>query len=151
MPDRGFELQTDIEIERPEADVFALLADTRGFRALDSALVEVEPEGPLAPGMTGRFLHRRAGLPARTTWQVLTFTPPSRLVVELHGMGYAMTESVDIEGSLLRTHVRFTERVWSTSFAGRLLVALSGGVMRRDLRTRAGLLKLVLEDPEPVR
>ena len=145
----GFELETEIDVERQQGDVFAFLADTRGFRAVDSALVEVEPEGPLAPGLTGRFLHRRGGFPARTTWRVTTLEAPSRLVVELHGMGYAMTEALDLEDSIIGTRVRFTERVWPTSFAGRLMVALSGGIMRRDLRARAGLLKAVLENPEP--
>jgi hypothetical protein len=147
-PSGGFELRTEIEIKRQQADVFTFLADTRGYRAVDSALVEVEPEGPLAEGMTGRFLHRRAGLPARTTWRVLTLEAPSRLVVELRGMGYAMTEALEVEGTPLGTRARFLERVWPTSLAGRLMVALSGGIMRRDLRARASLLKAVLEDVE---
>jgi len=145
VPAGGFELRTDVDIERPPAAVFALLADTRWFRALDSALVEVEPEGPLAHGLTGRFLHRRAGLPARTTWQVLTLEAPSRLVVEVRGMGYAMTEALDLEGNALGTRARFRERVWPTSFAGRVLVALSGGIMRRDLRARSARLKALVE------
>jgi Polyketide cyclase / dehydrase and lipid transport len=147
----GFEIETVLDIERGPDGVFAFLADTRSFPALDPALVEVEPEGPLIRGMTGRFLHRRAGFPARTTWQVLTLDAPSRLVVELHGLGYAMTEALELEGSPLGTRVRFTERVWPTSFAGRLMVALSGGIMRRDLRARAARLKAVLEAPESAR
>jgi hypothetical protein len=147
--DRGFELETNVDLERPPEDVYALLADTRSFQALDAALVEVEPEGPLSLGLTGRFLHRRAGLPARTTWRVTALDAPSRLVVELRGMGYQMTEAIDLEGSAFGTRVRLTERVWPTSFAGRILVALSGGIMRRDLRARAALLKALTEAGAP--
>ncbi len=145
----GFQLETEVDIERQREDVFAFLADTGSFRALDAALVEVEPVGPLALGMTGRFLHRRGGFPARTTWRVTTLEAPNRLVVELRGMGYAMTEALDVEETGAGTRARFTERVWPTSLAGRLMVRLSGGIMRRDLRARAALLKQVLERATP--
>jgi hypothetical protein len=70
---------------------------------------------------------------------------PRSLVVEIHGMGYAMTEAATLEAFDGGTRATFVDRVWPTSFPGRLLVALSGGVMRRDLRTRAGRLKAALE------
>ena len=60
-------------------------------------------------------------------------------------MGYAMTEALELEGNGLGTRARIVERVWPTSLAGRLLVAMSGGVMRRDLAKRRALLKAVLE------
>jgi len=146
----GFRLETVVDIGREPDDVFAFISDTRGFRALDPALVEVSPEGPLAAGMTGRFLHRRGGFPARTTWEVTRLDPPSRVAVELQGMGYRMTEDVELERAPVGTRAMFVERVWSTSLAGRLLVSLAGGVMRRDLRARAALLKVVLEKAGPV-
>jgi polyketide cyclase/dehydrase/lipid transport protein len=149
-PTDGFELETVIDIERSPDEVFAFIADTRGFRALDPALVEVEPEGRLASGMTGRFLHRRAGLPARTTWRVIRLDTPTSLGVELRGMGYGMTEEIELERTPLGTRARFVERVWPTSLAGRLMVAVAGGIMRRDLRVRSALLKVVLEREEPV-
>jgi polyketide cyclase/dehydrase/lipid transport protein len=145
QPSGGFDLETYVDLERAPEDVYAFLADTRSFRALDAALVEVEPEGPLSLGLTGRFLHRRGGLPARTMWRVTALDAPSRLVVELRGMGYQMTEAIELERSPLGTRARFVERIWPTSLAGRLLVALSAGVMRRDLAKRRALLKTVVE------
>jgi hypothetical protein len=145
VPDGGFELEDEVDIERPQGDVFAFLADTRSFRALDSALIEVEPEGPLTLGLSGRFFHRRGGLPARTTWRVIALDAPSRISVEVRGMGYAMTEAIELEDNGPGTRARFVERVWPTSLAGRLLVAISRGVMRRDLAKRRELLKAVLE------
>jgi hypothetical protein len=144
----GFELRTDLEIARPASDVFAVMADTRTFRALDPALVEVEPEGPLSSGLSGRFPHRRGGFAARTTWRVTDFTSPRRLVVEIQGSGYAMTEDVTLEERSGSTRARFVERVWPTSLAGRVLLALSGSIMRRDLAKRAALLKSTLEQSE---
>jgi hypothetical protein len=144
-PAGGFELKDEVDIARAPVDVFAFLADTGSFRALDSALVEVEPEGPLTLGLTGRFFHRRGGLPARTTWRVIALEAPSRIAVEVRGMGYAMTETLELEGHGAGTRARFVERVWPTRLAGRLLVAISGGVMRRDLAKRRELLKAVLE------
>jgi hypothetical protein len=76
---------------------------------------------------------------------VTALDAPSRLVVELRGMGYQMTEAIELESSPLGTRARFVERVWPTSLAGRLMVALSGGVMRRDLAKRRALLKTVVE------
>ena len=141
----GFELRSVVEVSRPPTEVFGFLADTRGFKALDAALVEVEPQGPLAEGGTGRFLHRRGGFPARTTWRVLHLEPPRRLSVEIRGIGYAMTETIELEATTTGTRATLLERVWPTSLGGRILVALSGGVMRRDLRARAALVRTVLE------
>ena len=97
--------------------------------------------------MTGRFLHRRIGLPARSTWHVTELDAPRRLRVEIRGMGYGMTEEADLEATPSGTRVRFVDRVWPTSLAGRVMVALSGGIMRRDLRERAARLKAVLDQP----
>ena len=141
----GFDLETVLEISRPTTEVFDFLADTANFKALDAALEEVEPHGRLVEGGNGRFLHRRNGFPARTTWRVLRLEAPRLLSVEVRGMGYAMTERIELEGTPTGTRARFAERVWPTSVAGRLLVALSGGIMRRDLRARADLAKSVLE------
>ena len=142
---RGFEIESTLDIAQPPNEIFDFPADTRSFKAVDALLIEIEPEGRLAAGMTGRFLHRRGGLPARTTWRVTELDPPRRLSVEIHGMGYAMTENVDLEPTANGTRARFVEHVWPTSLRGRLLVALTSAIMRRDLRARADRLKAVLE------
>ena len=143
----GFAIESELDIGRAPAEVFDYLADTSSFKALDKALVEFEPQGRFTVGMKGRFLHRRSGLPARSTWRVTALDAPRRISVEMQGMGYAMTEEVDLEPSGTGTRARFVDRVWPTSLPGRLMVALSGGIMRRDLRARADRLKAVLEGP----
>lgn len=143
----GFAIESALELTRRPDEVFAYLADTRSFKEVDAALIEFEPQGKLEHGMTGRFLHRRHGLPARSRWQVIELDAPRRLSVEIRGMGYGMTEEADIEASPAGTRVRFVDRVWPTSLAGRVMVALSGGIMRRDLRARAERLRALLEQP----
>jgi hypothetical protein len=141
----SLEVRSDLRIARSRSDVFAFLTDTTSFPILDRALVDYSPRGLLSPGLTGTFAHRRAGMTARTTWRVEELEPPARLRVSIRGMGYAMEESADLVADGSGTRVVFIDRVWPTSLYGRLLVALSGGIMRRDLRDRAMRLKSILE------
>jgi hypothetical protein len=122
-----------------------MLIDPNHFRAIDPAMLEFGPPGPLSPGSEGWSKHRRGGMTARTTYRVTAFDAPSRLEVAISGMGYAMTESAELEAIPAGTRARFVDRVWPTALPGRLLVALSGGIMRRDLRARATRLKALLE------
>jgi hypothetical protein len=145
MPDAAIEVSTELDVRRAQAEVFAFLVDTESFRQVDEALVDYGPVGQLAPGMSGWFKHRRGVMTARTTWTVTDFEVPSRVVVAIKGMGYAMTETARLEATPGGTHVTFVDRVWPTSLPGRLLVALSGGIMRRDLAKRARLMQAVLQ------
>ena len=145
--DGGFELDIDLEIGRAPGDVFAFLTSAEGLRAVDPALVDYGPPGPLTAGGQGWFKHRRGGMTANTTWRVTAFEAPTRLGVAISGMGYAMTESAELEATPMGTRARFVDRVWPTSLPGRLLVALSSGIMRRDLRARADRLRRLLEGP----
>ena len=145
MPRGGFELEFESDIARPPGDVFDLIADPASFKRVDPAMVDFGLSGPLAAGSTGWFRHRRGGMTARTTFKVTEFDPPHRFVVEIAGMGYGMTEAAILEATVDGTHARFVDRVWPTSLPGRVLVALSGGIMRRDLRARAARLGQILE------
>jgi hypothetical protein len=125
--------------------VFAYLADTASFPAVDRALIDYQPRGVLSEGLAGTFTHRRGGMTARTTWRVEWLEPPSRLRVSIQGMGYGMESSVELAEDGEGTLARFVDSVWPTSLPGRVLVALSGAIMRRDLRARAARLKTILE------
>jgi hypothetical protein len=145
VPDRGFSLSTELDIAHAPEGVFAFLTDIDSFRVLDPALLECEPTGRLTQGLTGTFTHRRGGMRALSTWRVTEFVPPDVLEVAIRGAGYEMTERASLEATGMGTRATFVDRVWPTSLAGRVLVALSGGIMRRDLRARAGRLKAILE------
>jgi hypothetical protein len=145
VPDGGFELSFELEIARGPGAVFAFLTSPEGLRAVDPALVDYGPPGPITAGGKGWFKHRRGGMTAKTTWEVTEFEVATRLEVAISGMGYAMTESAALEATPTGTRARFVDRVWPTSLPGRILVALSGGIMRRDLRDRSARLKVLLE------
>jgi carbon monoxide dehydrogenase subunit G len=145
VPDGGFELTYELELRRSPDAVFALLADPESFRAVDPAMLDYGPSGPLTAGGEGWFRHRRGVMTARTTWRVTELDPPRRLEVAISGSGYEMTESAQLEATKSGTRATFIDRVWPTTLPGRLLVALSSGIMRRDLRARAQRLRAMLE------
>jgi hypothetical protein len=60
----GFAIESELDIGRPQAEVFEYLADTDSFTALDKALVEFEPQGPVH-GRHERPLSPPAERPAR--------------------------------------------------------------------------------------
>jgi uncharacterized protein YndB with AHSA1/START domain len=138
------ELRFELAISRPPEDVFAFLTDTANFPVVDRALIDYAPRGRLSLGLTGTFSHRRGAMTARTKWRVDEYEAPTRLRVSVQGMGYAMDETAELVAVDGGTRVTFHERVWPTSLAGRLLVALSGGIMRRDLAKRSALLEAAL-------
>jgi hypothetical protein len=145
LPDGGFELTFELDVARSPEAVFSLLTDPAHFRAIDPAILDFGPQGPLTAGSEGWFKHRRGGMTARTTYRVSDFDAPDRLEVAIWGMGYAMTEAAELRPTPNGTRARFIDRVWPTTLPGRILVALSGGIMRRDLRDRAARLKALLE------
>ena len=138
------EIRNELHVGRSPADVFRFLADTDTFSLVDPALLSYTPSGVLSLGLTGTFTHRRGGMTARTTWRVDELEAPTRLRVTIRGLGYEMDETADLEADGEGTHVTFVDRVWPTSLPGRLMVALSGGIMRRDLEARAARMKALL-------
>jgi carbon monoxide dehydrogenase subunit G len=149
-PREGFRIESTFQIDRPPAEVFAFLADSANIRAVDPALVDFSPTGQLSSSSHGTMAHRRGWMVARTTWTVTERDDPRSLVVEIHGAGYGMTEAAILEPADGGTRATFVDTVWPTSLAGRLLVALSSGIMRRDLRDRAERLRAALEQPGDV-
>jgi hypothetical protein len=145
----GFAVERVLDIDRAPSDVFDFLADTASFPAVDLALVDYQPRGRLVEGLEGTFTHRRGGMTARTTWRVEELVAPTRLRVSIAGLGYGMESLAELardgDGEGEGTVARFVDAVWPTNLYGRVLVALSGGIMRRDLRARADRLKAILE------
>ena len=151
MPDdrrrraQPMEIRYEVAIAAPRERVFEFLADTRNFPVVDRALVEFEPHQRMVLGLEGTFVHRRGGMKARTTWHVAELETPSRIRVGVSGAGYEMEETANLATTDAGTIAAFVDSVWATSLAGRLMVALSGRIMRRDLEQRAALLKAALE------
>ena len=139
------EIRHEIEVARPPEDVFDFLTDTANFPVVDLALVSYEPTGVMTVGLHGTFVHRRSGITARSTWEVMELVRPARILVSTWGTGYALDELVTLTATVGGTRATVVDTVRPTSFAGRFMVSLSGGIMRRDLDRRARLLKAALE------
>jgi hypothetical protein len=139
------QVRHEIEVARPPEVVFDFLIDTDSFPVVDRALVSYTPHGLMRVGLSGTFVHRRGGMTARTTWKVEELERPSHLRVAVRGMGYEMDEEATLVATDSGTHATFIDTVRPTSIPGRVMVALSTGIMRRDLNKRAALLKSTLE------
>lgn len=142
-------IQTEIDIARPPGDVFAFLVDQASWAMVDDALVSFEPHAELARGLTGTFSHRRAGMVAATTWEIVELLPGARLEVRVVGKGYELRETAILALNPLGTHATFIDALRPTSLFGRVFVALSGGFVRRDLQSRAAKAKSLLEGTAP--
>jgi Polyketide cyclase / dehydrase and lipid transport len=138
-------IRHEIEVARPPQAVFDFLVDTDSFPIVDRALVSFEPRGLMRVGLRGTFVHRRGGMTARSSWEVAELERPSRIRVAVRGLGYEMDEIATLSASGAGTLATFVDEVRPTSFAGTIMVALSGGIMRRDLERRTRLLKAALE------
>lgn len=132
-------------VAAPPQDVFEALADPATWFIIDPTLVDVNPRERLALGTTGTMRNRRGGLTATVTWTTTELVPGARLVQHTKGFGYELTESVTLAVDALGTQVTVVDSVIATSFAGRLMVAMSRGILERDLRARFSRLKALLE------
>jgi hypothetical protein len=142
------EIRHDVDVARSPEAVFDFLTDTASFAVLDQALVSFDPPGRMRVGTGGTFVHRRSGFTARSTWEVRELDRPSRIHVTIHGAGYILDESATLARTSTGTHAAFLDTVQATSWPGRLMVALAGGIMRRDLERRAERLRAVLESAD---
>ena len=139
-------IQADVSVARSPQDVFAALADPTTWFAIDPTLVEVTPRGPVALGAGGTMRNRRGpGMTATVTWRTTAFEPGVRLTQYLVGMGYELWETVELTPEADGTHLKVVDTLAPTSLAGRVMVALSRGIMERDATARCARLKALLE------
>ncbi len=135
-----------LDIARPSERVYAVLVDQDTWAALDPTLMDVTPRGSLAVGMSGTMTRRVAGRRVTNGWIVLELEPGRRVGMRLTGAGYELIEETTLEGTSGGTRATTADTLRHTSVGGRLLVAVSGPFIRRDLRKRNKRLKALLED-----
>ena len=80
-----------------------------------------------------------------TAWENTRYEPGACLEMLIRGMGYELTETVDFAAIPTGTTVTVVDDLIPTSFVGRVMVAMSGGIIERDLTARLGRLKAMLE------
>ena len=139
-------VERHIEIARPPDAVFDVLADPTTWATHDPALLEVQPRDRITPGATGT-MRRRAGpgMKVTTAWENTRYEPGACLEMLVRGMGYELTETVDFAPTPTGTTVTVVDDLVPTSIVGRVMVAMSGGIIERDLTARLGRLKAMLE------
>ena len=126
--------------------VFEFLAEPKRWSEYDPTLVEATPSDRLVVGATGIIRNRVGpGMTAKATWTTTEFEPPTRVTQRLRGKGYELTEAVQLTAVDGGTELHDVITLLPTSLGGRLFVALSRGIVTRDLRRRSGRLKALLE------
>ncbi len=133
------------DIARPPERVYAVLIDQNAWAALDPPLVDFAPRGPLAVGMTGTMTRKVAGRRITDGWTVLELEPGTRFAMRVTGAGYELIETITLEATAGGTRATTVDTYRHTSLGGRLLIAVSGPFIRRDLRERHKRLKALLE------
>jgi uncharacterized protein YndB with AHSA1/START domain len=130
---------------QPKA-VFEYLADPTRWSEYDPSLVEVTPTEPLHVGSAGIVRNRRGpGLTAKISWRTTELEPPVRIAQYMRGVGYELTEAVSLTAADGGTDMHVIDTLLPTSLGGRVFVAMSRGIMERDLRARSQRLKALLE------
>lgn len=98
-------IEHTIEIDRPPADVWAVLEDVRRLPELSRSTVSVSdaPERLTAPGDRFRQVVKAVGKRFDSEWEVLELVPERRLVIEGsigYGVTYRLLESIEpLDGS----------------------------------------------------
>ena len=133
------------DIARPPERVYAVLIDQGAWATLDPPLVDFAPRGPLAVGMTGTMTRKVAGRRITDGWTVLELEPGTRFALRVTGAGYELIETITLEATAGGTRATTVDTYRHTSLGGRLLIAVSGPFIRRDLRERYKRLKALLE------
>lgn len=134
-----------IEIMRPPQAVFDSVADPESWRAIDPDMLDVFASGPMRLGASGSVRHRRPVTAVTTQWEVTAFEVPERFETLITGFGYTLRETVELKGTDRGTRMSATDVLLPTSLIGRLLVLVSGRIIRSDLQARSDRLKALLE------
>ena len=96
-------IERSVVIDRPPADVWAVLEDVRRLPELSQSTISVSdaPERLTAAGQTFRQVVKAVGKRFDSEWTVLELVPESRLVIEGsvgYGVTYKLLESLEPVG-----------------------------------------------------
>ena len=107
--------------------------------------MDFTPRGPLAVGMTGTLTRKVAGRRMTSGWTILELEPGTRFAMKVTGAGYELIETITLEATAGGTRATTVDDYRHTSLGGRLLIAVSGPFIRRDLRERYKRLTALVE------
>ena len=146
----GMIIDGRVTVATPPERVFEVLVDPATWFEIDPTLIDVTPRERVVLGSTGTMRNRRGpGMVATVTWTTTEYVAGRRLSQHLRGFGYELTESIDLLPVASGTQMTVVDTLTPTSIVGRVMVAVSRGIMERDLRSRFARLQALLE-VEPV-
>ena len=146
MQTGGMIIEGRVAIARTPQEIFDVLVDPAAWSTLDAALVDVVPRDLVVPGSTGTMRRRVGlGLTVTTAWENTEFVPGARLENLIKGFGYELRETIVLAADPIGTQVDVIDTLIPTSLVGRAMVAVSRGIIERDLHRRFAKLKVVLE------
>jgi uncharacterized protein YndB with AHSA1/START domain len=76
------QVETSVEIARPQEEVFAYLTDLENAKEWSTEFVDVTYDGELGQGTTGADIRRMGRKEVVMPWTITAFDPPSRVVFE---------------------------------------------------------------------
>jgi carbon monoxide dehydrogenase subunit G len=139
-------VEGQVEIARTPQAVFDVLADPATWATHDPALVDVQPRDRLVLGATGTMRRRVGfGMAVTTSWENTNYQPGACLEMLVRGSGYELRETVEFAATPTGTMVTVVDDLIPMSLVGRVMVAVSGRIIDRDLNARLARLKVMLE------
>jgi hypothetical protein len=133
-------------IAAPPGAIYDFMINLDNWSTLDDTLIDVSPLGLVSIGASGTVTYTRMGrMRITTAWDIVDLVPGRRYACRIVGRGYELVETVDLTTADGGTRVSVIDDLRSTSMAGRVMVPVSSGIIRRDLEKRLARLKALLE------
>lgn len=141
---------TEIEIDRPRAEVAAYAADpdnaTAWYKNIES--VEWKSPKPVTVGSKVAFVARFLGRRLAYTYEVKELTPMERLVMKTADGPFAMETTYYWSDSAGGTRMELRNRGNPSGFS-RIVAPMMAGAVRRANRKDLARLKAILESAKP--
>jgi hypothetical protein len=146
MPTAPLTVEAQFGIGATPEEVFKVLADPATWSTFDDALVDVVPMERLVLGASGTMRRRVGmGLTVTTRWENTALVPATLLDNVIKGFGYELRETIALSADAAGSQVAVVDTLVPTSIIGRAMVAMSRGIIERDLHARFAKLKSLLE------
>jgi carbon monoxide dehydrogenase subunit G len=77
----------EIQVNKPVAETFKMMADTSNWHKFEAELVDVKPKGPVSKGLKGTETRKMGGKTVDATWEITEFEPNKKFTMAWAGKG----------------------------------------------------------------
>ncbi len=77
----------EIQVNKPVAETFKMMADTSNWHKFEAELVDVKPKGPVSKGVKGTETRKMGGKNVEATWEITEFEPNKKFTMVWAGKG----------------------------------------------------------------